>query len=158
MGNWLISKITKVQLHDYGCTLKVMRGEVAKNIQLYGEMHRFIPAVAAELGVRMAELPVNHRPRVFGSSKYGISKTFRVILDLLTVKFFLGYRTRPLHMFGMLGLTSRRCRRTASCETSRGKIPFTCATWRSPSAYYLSYASADRATVSLLWLTRGNPC
>jgi len=106
MGNWLISKITKVQLHDYGCTLKVMTGEVAKHIQLYGEMHRFIPAVAAELGVRIAEVPVNHRPRVFGSSKYGISKTFRVILDLLTVKFFLGYRTRPLHMFGMLGLSS----------------------------------------------------
>ncbi len=106
MGNWLISRITKVRLHDYGCTLKVMRAEVAKNIQLYGEMHRFIPAVAAELGVRIAELPVNHRPRVFGRSKYGISKTFRVILDLLTVKFFLGYATRPLHMFGMLGLIS----------------------------------------------------
>lgn len=106
IGNWLISKITKVQLHDYGCTLKIMRADVAKNIQLYGEMHRFIPAVAAELGVRIAELPVNHRPRVFGRSKYGISKTFRVILDLLTVKFFLGYATRPLHMFGMLGLVS----------------------------------------------------
>lgn len=106
IGNWVISTITKVQLHDYGCTLKVMTADVAKNIQLYGEMHRFIPAVAAELGVRIAELPVNHRPRVFGSSKYGISKTFRVILDLLTVKFFLGFRTRPLHMFGMLGLTS----------------------------------------------------
>jgi glycosyltransferase involved in cell wall biosynthesis len=106
IGNWVISTITKVQLHDYGCTLKVMTADVAKNIQLYGEMHRFIPAVAAELGVRIAELPVNHRPRVFGSSKYGISKTSRVILDLLTVKFFLGFRTRPLHMFGMLGLTS----------------------------------------------------
>lgn len=106
IGNWVISKITKVQLHDYGCTLKVMTADVAKNIQLYGEMHRFIPAVAAELGVRIAELPVNHRPRIFGTSKYGISKTFRVILDLLTVKFFLGFRTRPLHMFGMLGITS----------------------------------------------------
>lgn len=106
MGNWLISKITNVKLHDYGCTLKVMTKDVAKNIQLYGEMHRFIPAVAAELGVRIAELPVNHRARVFGKSNYGISKTFRVILDLLTVKFFLGYATRPLHMFGMLGLIS----------------------------------------------------
>jgi len=106
LGNWVISKITNVQLHDYGCTLKVMTKDVAKNIQLYGEMHRFIPAVAAELGVRIAELPVNHRARVFGSSKYGLSKAFRVILDLLTVKFFLGYATRPLHMFGTLGLIS----------------------------------------------------
>jgi glycosyltransferase involved in cell wall biosynthesis len=106
LGNWVISKITNVQLHDYGCTLKVMTKDVAKNIQLYGEMHRFIPAVAAELGVRIAELPVNHRARVFGRSKYGLSKAFRVVLDLLTVKFFLGYATRPLHMFGMLGLIS----------------------------------------------------
>jgi len=106
MGNWLISRITNVQLHDYGCTLKVMTRDVAKNIQLYGEMHRFIPAVAAELGVKIAELPVNHRARIYGRSKYGLSKTFRVILDLLTVKFFLGYATRPLHMFGMLGIIS----------------------------------------------------
>lgn len=106
MGNLVISKITGVRLHDYGCTLKVMRSEVAKNIQLYGEMHRFIPAVAAELGVRIAELPVNHRPRLHGTSKYGLSKAFRVLLDLLTVKFFLGYATRPLHMFGAFGLIS----------------------------------------------------
>lgn len=106
IGNYVISKTTRVQLHDYGCTLKVLRSEVAKNIHLYGEMHRFIPAVAAEMGVKIAELPVNHRPRLHGSSKYGLSKTFRVILDLLTVKFFLGFRTRPLHMFGALGLIS----------------------------------------------------
>lgn len=106
IANWLISRSTNVQLHDYGCTLKVIRSEVAKNIQLYGEMHRFIPAVAAELGVKIAEVPVNHRPRTRGVSKYGISRTFRVLLDLLTVKFFLGYSTRPLHMFGMLGFLS----------------------------------------------------
>ena len=103
IANKLISKTTKVRLHDYGCTLKVMRAEVAKNIHLYGEMHRFIPALAAEMGVRIAEVPVNHRPRMHGTSKYGISRTFRVILDLLTVKFFLGYSTRPLHLFGMAG-------------------------------------------------------
>lgn len=106
IANFIISHTTKVKLHDYGCTLKVMRADVAKSIQLYGEMHRFIPAVAAELGVKIAELPVNHRARVSGRSKYGLSKTFRVILDLLTVKFFLGYATRPLHMFGALGFGS----------------------------------------------------
>ncbi len=105
-ANKLISKITGVHLHDYGCTLKAMRAEVAKRIQLYGEMHRFIPALAAELGAKIAEVPVNHRPRVHGTSKYGISRTFRVLCDLLTVKFFLGFSTRPLHMFGGWGLIS----------------------------------------------------
>ncbi|MCB0346857.1 MAG: glycosyltransferase family 2 protein [Bdellovibrionales bacterium] len=106
IANRIISSTTNVRLHDYGCTLKVMRSEVAKNIQLYGEMHRFIPALAAELGVKVAEVPVNHRARVAGTSKYGISRTFRVLLDLLTVKFFLGFSTRPLHMFGMLGMVT----------------------------------------------------
>lgn len=106
IANRIISRTTNVKLHDYGCTLKVMRAEVAKNLHLYGEMHRFIPAIAAEMGVRIAELPVNHRPRIHGTSKYGIGKTFRVVLDLLTVKFFLGFATRPLHMFGSLGLAS----------------------------------------------------
>lgn len=103
IANKLISKITKVELHDYGCTLKAIKSEVAKNINLYGEMHRFIPALAAEYGVKIAEIDVNHRARVAGKSKYGISRTFRVILDLLTVKFFLGYSKRPLHMFGLFG-------------------------------------------------------
>lgn len=106
LANRLISRTTKVQLHDYGCTLKAIRSEIAKNMNLYGEMHRFIPAIAAEQGVRIAELPVNHRPRIAGKSKYGISRTFRVLLDLLTVKFFLGYSTRPLHMFGALGFAT----------------------------------------------------
>ena len=104
LANRLISNLTKVELHDYGCTLKAMRSEVAKNIQLYGEMHRFIPALAAEYGVKMAEVPVNHRPRIHGTSKYGISRTFRVVLDLLTVKFFMRFATRPLHMFGAMGM------------------------------------------------------
>lgn len=106
LANRLISQTTKVKLHDYGCTLKALRSDVAKSLNLYGEMHRFIPALAAELGVKIAEIPVNHRPRTAGVTKYGISRTFRVILDLLTVKFFLGYSTRPLHMFGSLGLIS----------------------------------------------------
>jgi len=106
LANWLISRTTRVALHDYGCTLKVMRADLAKNIQLYGEMHRFIPALAAEHGARIAEVPVNHRARVAGKSKYGISRTFRVLLDLLTVKFFLGFSTRPLHLFGFLGFST----------------------------------------------------
>jgi glycosyltransferase involved in cell wall biosynthesis len=103
IANRIISQTTKVKLHDYGCTLKALRSDVAKNMHLYGEMHRFIPALAAEQGVRIAEIPVNHRARTAGKSKYGISRTFRVLLDLLTVKFFLGFSTRPLHMFGALG-------------------------------------------------------
>ena len=104
LANRLISKITNVKLHDYGCTLKAMRKEVAKNITLYGEMHRFIPAVASQMGVKIAEVKVNHRARTEGESKYGISRTFRVILDLITVKFLLRFSARPLHFFGMPGL------------------------------------------------------
>jgi glycosyltransferase involved in cell wall biosynthesis len=104
IANKLISRITGVQLHDYGCTLKAMQGEVAKNITLYGELHRFIPAVASWMGVRIAEVPVNHRPRTEGESKYGLSRVFRVLLDLITVKFLLSYSGRPIHFFGIPGL------------------------------------------------------
>ncbi len=106
IANWLISRSTNVHLHDYGCSLKAYRAEVVKNINLYGELHRFIPAVASSFGVRVAEVPVNHRPREHGQSKYGISRTFRVILDLITVYFLLGYSTRPIHIFGGVGLIS----------------------------------------------------
>jgi len=105
-ANWIISRITKVKLRDYGCTLKAFRRDVIKNIKLYGEMHRFIPAVAATIGVSIAEVPVNHRPRIHGKSKYGISRSIRVFLDLLTVKFLLSYSTRPLQIFGLMGLLS----------------------------------------------------
>jgi len=94
-----------VALHDYGCSLKVFRAEVVKPLKLYGEMHRFLPAIASEMGVRIDEVVVNHRARVHGRSKYGISRTVRVILDLLTVKFLLSYSTRPLQIFGLVGLT-----------------------------------------------------
>ena len=104
LANRLISRITDVPLHDYGCTLKAMRKDVAKRITLYGEMHRFIPAVASGIGVKIAEVKVNHRARTAGESKYGISRTFRVILDLITVKFLLRFHARPLHFFGMPGL------------------------------------------------------
>ncbi len=104
IANRIISWATGVTLNDYGCSLKVMRRDVAKSIKLYGEMHRFIPALAAEFGAKIAEVPVHHRPRIHGTSKYGISRTIRVVLDLLTVKFLLGYAKRPIHLFGSMGL------------------------------------------------------
>ena len=103
-ANRLISWATGVRLHDYGCSLKAMRVEVVRGIRLYGEMHRFIPAMASWMGVRVAELPVNHRPRLRGTSKYGLGRTVRVLLDLFTVKFLLAYGTRPAHLFGLMGL------------------------------------------------------
>ncbi len=106
IANRIISWSTGVRLHDYGCTLKVMTREVAKGLRLYGEMHRFIPALANEMGARIVEVPVNHRERRFGTTKYGISRTIRVILDLLTVKFLLGYSKRPIHLFGVVGVGS----------------------------------------------------
>ena len=104
IANWLISKTTGVHLHDYGCSLKVFRSEVIQSLRLYGEMHRFIPALASEQGVRIHEVVVNHRPRRQGVSKYGLSRMPRVVLDLVTVKFLLSYSTRPLQMFGPPGL------------------------------------------------------
>jgi len=105
-ANWLISKITGVKLHDYGCTLKAYRREVAQNIDLYGEMHRFIPAMASWMGTSVTEIMVNHHPRVHGASKYGLSRTLRVLLDLITVKFLLSYSTKPLRIFGSMGFLS----------------------------------------------------
>jgi glycosyltransferase involved in cell wall biosynthesis len=104
IANAIISFSTGVKLHDYGCSLKVFRAEVVKPLKLYGEMHRFLPAIASEMGVTIVEKVVNHRHRRHGTSKYGISRTIRVILDLLTVKFLISYSTRPLHIFGLLGI------------------------------------------------------
>ncbi|MBI4521550.1 MAG: glycosyltransferase family 2 protein, partial [Gemmatimonadetes bacterium] len=105
IANRLISSTTGVRLHDYGCSLKVFRAEVVKPLRLYGEMHRFLPAIASEMGVRIAEVVVNHRARRHGRSKYGLGRTVRVVLDLLTVRFLLSYATRPLQIFGLVGLT-----------------------------------------------------
>jgi glycosyltransferase involved in cell wall biosynthesis len=104
VANRIISRATSVRLHDYGCSLKVFRAEIVKPMKLYGEMHRFLPAIASEFGVTIVETVVNHRPRTSGSSKYGISRTVRVILDLITVKFLISYRTRPVQIFGLWGL------------------------------------------------------
>jgi len=104
LANKLISWATGVPLHDFGCSLKVFRAEVVKPMRLYGEMHRFMPAIASQMGVKIAEMVVNHRPREAGETKYGISRTIRVILDLATVKFLLSYSTRPLQIFGLVGI------------------------------------------------------
>lgn len=106
LANRLISYITKIKLHDYGCTLKAYRADVIKGTMLYGEMHRFIPAYASWRGARVTELPVGHRMRRFGASNYGISRTFRVLLDLLLIRFLHRYMDRPMHFFGMAGVVS----------------------------------------------------
>jgi len=106
IANRIISLTTRVKLHDYGCTLKAFRRDVAKSLKLYGEMHRFIPALAGDLGARITELPVTHHPRRHGGSKYGLARTLWVILDLLTVKFLSSYATRPSHLFGLFGLVA----------------------------------------------------
>ena len=106
MANWLISKVTGVNLHDYGCSLKAYRRDVIKNLKLYGEMHRFIPAVASWYGVRVAEVETVHHPRLRGKSKYGISRTVKVVLDLITVKFLQSFSTKPIQFFGPFGILS----------------------------------------------------
>ena len=103
IANWLISKITGVKLHDYGCTLKAYRKEILAETKLYGEMHRFIPALASWSGARIAEMEVNHRPRTTGTAKYGLERTIKVLLDLITVKFLLSFSTKPIQLFGGWG-------------------------------------------------------
>jgi glycosyltransferase involved in cell wall biosynthesis len=104
LANTLISTVTGVHLHDYGCSLKIFLAEIVKDMKLYGEMHRFLPAIASEQTSSIGEMVVNHRPRKYGESKYGIGRTVRVVLDLLTVKFLLSYSTRPLQIFGLIGI------------------------------------------------------
>ena len=106
VANKIISSLTGVYLHDYGCTLKAYRREIIENIELYGEMHRYIPAVASWMGVKVAEIPVTHHSRKFGHSKYGVSRTIRVVLDIITIKYLLSYSQRPIQIFGLVGLLS----------------------------------------------------
>jgi glycosyltransferase involved in cell wall biosynthesis len=106
VANWIISKITGVKLHDFGCTLKAYRHEVLSETRLYGEMHRFIPVLASWAGAHICEMVVNHRPRTAGVAKYGLGRTWKVILDLITVKFLGSYSTKPIYIFGGLGLAS----------------------------------------------------
>jgi glycosyltransferase involved in cell wall biosynthesis len=103
IANWLIGRVTGVRLHDYGCTLKAYRAEIVRETRLYGEMHRFLPALAHQAGANIAEIPVRHHPRVSGRSKYGIGRTLKVLLDLLTVKFLSVWSTKPSYVFGGSG-------------------------------------------------------
>ena len=103
MANWLISRVTGVHLHDYGCTLKAYRRDVLEGFRLYGEMHRFIPVYASSVGAKITEMPVNHHPRKFGKAKYGLERTVKVILDLFTVKFLISYASKPIYLFGGAG-------------------------------------------------------
>jgi glycosyltransferase involved in cell wall biosynthesis len=105
IANWLMAKASGIELHDFGTTFKAYRAEVLKDVNLYGELHRFIPALANMYGARVVEVPIRNVPRAAGDSHYGISRTFRVMFDILTIKFMLKYFTRPMHFFGMLGLT-----------------------------------------------------
>jgi glycosyltransferase involved in cell wall biosynthesis len=104
IANWLIGRVTGVRLHDYGCTLKAYRAEIVRETRLYGEMHRFLPALADKAGARITEIPVRHHPRVSGQSKYGIGRTLKVLLDLVTVKFLCVWSTRPSYVFGGSGM------------------------------------------------------
>jgi glycosyltransferase involved in cell wall biosynthesis len=106
LGNWLIRKVTGVHIKDMGCTLRAMRRDLAESLPLYGEMHRFVPVLAQHYGGRLAQIPVRHHPRVAGKTKYNLSRTVRVILDLMTVKFLHSYLTRPMHVLGSAGLAS----------------------------------------------------
>lgn len=124
VANWIISRTTKVKLHDYGCTLKVMRTDVARELRLYGEMHRFIPVLASLVGARIAEMPVRHHPRRFGKSKYNISRTLRVVLDLVTVLFLRYYLVRPMQVFGLAGLVSLFLGLCASAYLAYGKLAY----------------------------------
>ncbi|HEB74787.1 MAG TPA: glycosyltransferase [Nitrospirae bacterium] len=123
-ANWLISRVTGVRLHDYGCSLKAYRREVVKSLRLYGEMHRFIPAVASWYGVSVTEVETTHHPRLRGKSKYGISRTVKVMLDLITVKFLQSFSTKPIQFFGPLGLGCGLTGFTLSLYLSARKILF----------------------------------
>jgi len=103
IANWIISRVTGVYLHDYGCTLKVYRRDVLEGFRLYGEMHRFIPVYASSVGAKITEMPVNHHPRKFGKTKYGLERTVKVILDLFTVKFLVAFSSKPIYLFGGTG-------------------------------------------------------
>src|SRR5271165_3294833 len=104
IANWLMSKASGVELRDFGTTFKAYRAEILKDVHLYGELHRFIPALASFYGARVAEVPIQNTPRVSGNSHYGLSRTFRVLFDILTIRFLLRYFTRPMHFFGTIGL------------------------------------------------------
>jgi glycosyltransferase involved in cell wall biosynthesis len=122
IANWLISRVTGFPIHDLGCTLKAIRREIAQELELYGEMHRFIPILAHACGARTVEIVTRHHPRRFGQTKYGIGRTFRVLLDLVTVKYMLSYFASPMKLFGMIGLWCGLAGAVSGCATVAMKL------------------------------------
>jgi glycosyltransferase involved in cell wall biosynthesis len=131
-ANWIIGRLTKVKIHDYGCTLKAYRHDVIRNVKLYGEMHRFIPVYASWVGAKVLEVEVNHRPRTHGSSKYGLFRVFKVVLDLITVKFLGSYGTSPIYAFGGAGLILCFLGTLAGAETLWEKLFYDTPVHRNP--------------------------
>src|SRR5207248_2507749 len=122
IANWLISRVTRFPIHDLGCTLKAIRREIAVELELYGEMHRFIPILAHARGARCIEVVTRHHPRRFGQTKYGLSRTLRVVLDLVTVKYMLDYFASPMKLFGRFGLACLAIAGVAAFLTSGMKL------------------------------------
>jgi glycosyltransferase involved in cell wall biosynthesis len=152
IANRLISRWTGVRLHDYGCSLKAYRADVIKGVRLYGEMHRFVPIYASWAGARVTELVVNHRARQFGVSKYGINRTFKVLLDMLTVKFLGDYSTKPIYLFGGAGFGLL----TLSCLLVAGAvIDKLTADWIGPHIMSLLLLSSFLATVAIVLVMMG---
>jgi glycosyltransferase involved in cell wall biosynthesis len=129
LGNWLIRTVTGVHIKDMGCTLRALRRDLADGLPLYGELHRFIPVLVQQQGARIIQVPVKHHPRTAGQTKYGITRTVRVILDLITVKFLHNYVTRPMHVFGFAGLTSMGLGLLSLVVTVWMKYGMTPSTW-----------------------------
>ena len=123
IANWLMAKASGIELRDFGTTFKAYRAEVLKDINLYGELHRFIPALASFYGARIAEVPIRNTPRVAGDSHYGLGRTFNVMFDILTIKFLLKYFTRPMHFFGRMGLVGVHAR---SRDPGRSRVSTNC--------------------------------
>ena len=132
IANWVISRISGVYLHDYGCTLKGYRRSIVRHIRLYGEMHRFIPIFASWAGARVTEIPVRHHPRRFGKSKYGLLRTVKVVLDLITIKFLGSFSNKPMYLFGGLGLTSFSLGTLLSAVTLFQKFAYAVKAHRNP--------------------------
>ncbi len=152
LANSIISALVGLRLHDYGCTLKAYRRDVLDHVQLYGEMHRLIPAYTASVGARITELPVNHRERRFGRSKYGIVRTFKVLLDLLAIKFLTGYLTKPIYVFGGWGLALAAAATALTTVVAVQKVAYGVWVHRNPLAWIAGFCFVSALQLMLMGL------
>jgi len=152
LANLTISLVLGQRLHDYGCTLKAYRREVLRHVQLYGEMHRFMPAYAASIGAKITELPINHRPRRFGKSKYGIVRTLKVLLDLMTVRFLSGYVTKPIYVFGGCGFAFAAVGALTTIVVAIQKIAYGVWVHRNPLAWIAGFCFVSALQFILMGL------